>query len=193
MIPGAEDTLTWLERSGAAAWPKCPLGSAPARPLRPVSVRRAAPGSSALPGRGPATGIPATASQLREPAASKAADSTAFGHSGSPYVLLSNTGAKPYTAVYDKLTAPGSDFECRPDGAAIPPGRIYTAADAQVDFMPSGHLPAGSKLLVLAPDERWKDMMRARNRTLFESWEVPTPHSNPRPSHRRCLRRLDAP
>jgi hypothetical protein len=140
MIPGAEDTLTWLERSGAAAWPKCPLGSAPARPLRPVSVRRAAPGSSALPGRGPATGIPATASQLREPAASKAADSTAFGHSGSPYVLLSNTGAKPYTAVYDKLTAPGSDFECRPDGAAIPPGRIYTAADAQVDFMPSGHL-----------------------------------------------------
>ena len=38
--------------------------------------------------------------------------------------------------------------------------------------MLSGHLPAGSKLLVLAPDERWKDMMRARNRTLFESWEV---------------------
>ena len=106
MIPGAEDTLTWLERSGV------------------------------------------------------------------PYVLLSNTGAKPYTAVYDKLTAPGSRFECRPDGRAIPPGRIYTAADAQVDFMLSGHLPAGSKLLVLAPDERWKDMMRARNRTLFESWEV---------------------
>ena len=38
--------------------------------------------------------------------------------------------------------------------------------------MLSGHLPAGSKLLVLAPDEKWKDMMRARNRTLFESWEV---------------------
>ena len=105
MIPGAVDTLTWLERSGAA------------------------------------------------------------------YVLLSNTGAKPYTAVYDKL-APGSVFECLPNGSPIPPGRIYTAADAQVDFMLSGHLPARSKLLVLAPDERWKDMMRARNRTLFESWEV---------------------
>ena len=27
--------------------------------------------------------------------------------SGSQYVLLSNTGAKPYSAVYDKLSEPG--------------------------------------------------------------------------------------
>ena len=38
------------------------LGSAPARPLRLLSVRLAAPGSSAHPERGPATGRPATAS-----------------------------------------------------------------------------------------------------------------------------------
>ena len=89
---------------------------------------------------------------------------------GANYVLLSNTGAKPHSAVYDKL-AQGA-FECRPNGKPIPAGRIYTAADAQVDFMLSGHLPPGSKLLVLAPDGCWKTMMRERDQALFESWEV---------------------
>ena len=42
-----------------------PLGSAPARLLRLLSARLPAPGSSALPGRGPATGRPATASEAR--------------------------------------------------------------------------------------------------------------------------------
>jgi len=59
-----------------------------------------------------------------------------------------------------------------PDGAYVPPGRIYTAADAQVDFMLSGHLPAGSRLLVLSPDDRWKEMVQARNKSLYDSWEV---------------------
>ena len=45
------------------AWSKCPpLGDAPARLLCLLSARLAAPGSSALPGRGRATGRPATAS-----------------------------------------------------------------------------------------------------------------------------------
>ena len=38
--------------------------------------------------------------------------------------------------------------------------------------MLSGHLPAGSRILVLSPDDRWKEMVQARNRTLYESWEV---------------------
>ena len=37
-------------RQGAATWSKCPLGSAPARPLCLLRARLAAPGSSALPG-----------------------------------------------------------------------------------------------------------------------------------------------
>ena len=39
-----------------------PYGRAPARLLRLLRARLAALGSSALPGRGPATGVPATAS-----------------------------------------------------------------------------------------------------------------------------------
>ena len=51
-----------VEQHGQSA-PTCPLGGAPARPLRLHRARLAAPGSSALPGRGPpATGRPTTAS-----------------------------------------------------------------------------------------------------------------------------------
>ena len=49
----------------AAAWSKCRLGSARARPLRLLRARLAALGSSALPGRGRVTGRPATASGSR--------------------------------------------------------------------------------------------------------------------------------
>jgi HAD superfamily hydrolase (TIGR01450 family) len=90
--------------------------------------------------------------------------------SGRQYVLLSNNGALPYSAVYDKLSR--CAFECKPDGEPIPPGCIYTAHDSQVDFMLSGHLPSGSKLLVLAPDGRWKAEMRERMPKLFDSWEI---------------------
>ena len=38
--------------------------------------------------------------------------------------------------------------------------------------MLSGHLPPGSRLLVLAPDGRWREMLRARDAALFASWEV---------------------
>ena len=44
---------------GGAAWSKCSLGSAPARLLCLRRARLAAPGSSALPGRGRPTGFPA--------------------------------------------------------------------------------------------------------------------------------------
>ena len=91
--------------------------------------------------------------------------------SGAPYALLSNTGAKPNTAVQRKLSA--APFECRPNGSPVPLERIYTAADAQVDFLLSGHLPAGSRLVVVAPDDRWREMLVARDdEGQFGTWEV---------------------
>jgi len=91
--------------------------------------------------------------------------------SGFQYVLLSNTGAQPFDAVYDKLAALGM----QPNAKPLPPGRAYTAADAQVEFMMSdGQLPAGSRMLILAPDERCATMLRTRNHTLFDSWEIAT-------------------
>jgi len=95
---------------------------------------------------------------------------TMLERTGCQYALLSNTGAKPHSAVQEKLAT--GLFECQPCASPIPPGRIYTAADAQVDFMLSGHLPRGSRLLVVAADDRWKDMMRAQDAALFDSWEV---------------------
>ena len=50
---------------GSIAWSKCPLGSAPARLLCLLRARLAPLASSALPGRGPATGRLATASAAR--------------------------------------------------------------------------------------------------------------------------------
>ena len=53
------------ERIGGTARSNCPLGSAPARPLRLLRARLVAPCSSALPGWPPATETPATASAAR--------------------------------------------------------------------------------------------------------------------------------
>uniref|UniRef100_A0A7S2GL26 EF-hand domain-containing protein n=1 Tax=Octactis speculum TaxID=3111310 RepID=A0A7S2GL26_9STRA len=93
--------------------------------------------------------------------------------SGYQYALLSNTGSTSYESLHKKLSKPGGLYECRPEGKTFPEGRCYTAADAQVDFMTSGHLPAGSRLLVLAPENSgWKEMMCERNRELYESWDV---------------------
>ena len=50
---------------GATAWSNCPLGSAPARLLCLLTARLVALGSSALPGRGRPTELPATASGAR--------------------------------------------------------------------------------------------------------------------------------
>jgi len=86
-----------------------------------------------------------------------------------PFVMLSNTGAKPNAAVDAKLARLG----CTPDGAPLPAGRCYTAAEAQVTFMLSpGQLPPGSKLLLLAPDERCVEMLRERDGELFDSWDL---------------------
>ena len=55
----------YRREGGAAVWPKCTLGSAPARLLCLLRARLAALGSSALPGRGRPSGRPATASSAR--------------------------------------------------------------------------------------------------------------------------------
>ena len=61
--------------------PSHPLGSAPARLLRLLRARRVAPCSSALPGRAPATGTPATASgALTGARASRTALHRPFAH-----------------------------------------------------------------------------------------------------------------
>uniref|UniRef100_A0A7S2GHG6 Uncharacterized protein n=1 Tax=Octactis speculum TaxID=3111310 RepID=A0A7S2GHG6_9STRA len=92
--------------------------------------------------------------------------------SGYQYVLLSNTGSESHTSLHRKLTTPGV-FECRPDGKAFPEGQCYTAADAQIDFITSGHIPAHSKLLVLAPvTSTWKKMVSQRVPDLVESWDI---------------------
>eukprot|EP00316_Scyphosphaera_apsteinii_P023723 CAMPEP_0119305160 /NCGR_PEP_ID=MMETSP1333-20130426/6224_1 /TAXON_ID=418940 /ORGANISM="Scyphosphaera apsteinii, Strain RCC1455" /LENGTH=328 /DNA_ID=CAMNT_0007308183 /DNA_START=54 /DNA_END=1040 /DNA_ORIENTATION=+ len=83
-------------------------------------------------------------------------------------------GAKPNAALHNKLTTPGGLFECRPNGKPLAEGRCYTAADAQVDFMTSGSVPAGSKLLVLAPNDDWAQMICECDQPLFESWEILT-------------------
>ena len=76
---GAGDGSAWTSgmlESGAPARSKWPLGSARARLVRLLGARLAALASSALPGRGPATGLPAAASAASaalEPAASKVA------------------------------------------------------------------------------------------------------------------------
>ena len=61
---------------GVPAWSKCPLGSAPPRLLCLPRARLAALGSSALPGRGRPTGLPATAASRLQKAA------PAVDHSG---------------------------------------------------------------------------------------------------------------
>uniref|UniRef100_A0A7S2DR03 Uncharacterized protein n=1 Tax=Octactis speculum TaxID=3111310 RepID=A0A7S2DR03_9STRA len=78
-----------------------------------------------------------------------------------------------YTSLEEKLQKPGGLYECRPGGKVFPEGRCYTALDAQVDFMLSGHVPEGSKLLVLAPENScWKEMLYERDAELYDSWDV---------------------
>ena len=67
---------------GVAAWSKCPLASAPARLLCLLRARLAAPGSVALPGGEASPQGMQPLPRVLERAASKAADFTAFDHSG---------------------------------------------------------------------------------------------------------------
>ena len=75
-----------LEDFRSTAWSKCSLASAPARLLCLLRARLAAPGSSALPGRGRPTSVQPPPRGL-ERAASKAANFTAFGHAGTVIVM----------------------------------------------------------------------------------------------------------
>ena len=69
-----------------AARSNCPSGRVQARLLCLLRARLAAPGSSALPGRGRPTSVQPPPRGL-ERAASKAANFTAFGHAGTVIVM----------------------------------------------------------------------------------------------------------
>jgi ribonucleotide monophosphatase NagD (HAD superfamily) len=90
--------------------------------------------------------------------------------SGKPFVYLSNTGAKSSDVVRKKLaTAP---FRLTDD--ELPEGTVYTAAEAQVEFM-AENIPAGAKVFVLSGGGSfWMEHLRRRCPELLDTWEVRT-------------------
>ena len=91
---------------GVPAWSKCPLGSAPARLLCLPRARLAALGSSALPGRGRPTGLPATAASRLQKAA-PAVDHSGVRKSVAPDGQLQKSSA-PDSAEPERLNIKNS-------------------------------------------------------------------------------------
>jgi len=89
---------------------------------------------------------------------------------GKPFVYLSNTGAKASEVVRKKLsTAPYRLTE-----GELPEGSVFTAAEAQVEFM-AENIPAGAKVFVLSGGGSfWMHHLRRRCPELLETWEVRT-------------------
>ena len=94
--------------------------------------------------------------------------------SGTPFVLLSNTGAKNSLGVQRKFaTAP-----YQLSGPPIPLSHIHTAAEAQVDYL-LDHVPRGAKVLVISGGEgTWRRDLSERGGAagaeLVKSWDVRT-------------------
>ena len=78
---------------------------------------------------------------------------------GKPFVFLSNTGAKNSRAVQKKFMRPPYRLADEP----VPLTHIFTAAEAQVDFLLET-APRGSKILVIAGGEgnTWLDDLHRR-------------------------------
>ena len=94
--------------------------------------------------------------------------------SGKPFVFLSNTGAKNAVGVQARFSTPTYLLDASP----VPREHIFTAAEAQVDYMLS-HVPPHAKLLVIAGGSGvWRDDLRARGgaagAALFATWKVRT-------------------
>ena len=98
MIPGAEDVLTMLERSGCQVRPNLTLPLS----LNPALTRARTPTPTPNPNDNP----------NRSPSPSP-----------NQYALLSNTGAKPHSAVQEKLAS--GLFECQPGASPLTTGRTY--------------------------------------------------------------------
>jgi len=89
---------------------------------------------------------------------------------GHQFVFLSNTGAQSSSAVDATLARLGLCGDADSNRCYF--GRTHTAADAQVEFMMSGQLPAGSKVLLLAADDGAVERLKERDAALYASWEV---------------------
>ena len=90
---------------------------------------------------------------------------------GKQFVYLSNTGAKSSDAVRRKLRTPRYFLSTE----KLPPHCVWTAADAQVEFM-ADHIPVGAKVFVVsgASGDFWLALLRERCPELVDTWEVRT-------------------
>ena len=90
---------------------------------------------------------------------------------GKQFVYLSNTGAKSCEAVRRKLRTPRYYLAAE----KLPPHCVWTAADAQVEFM-ADHIPVGAKVFVVsgASGDFWLALLRERCPELVDTWEVRT-------------------
>jgi ribonucleotide monophosphatase NagD (HAD superfamily) len=89
---------------------------------------------------------------------------------GKQFVYLSNTGAKASEAVRRKLSSPSYYV-----GEKLPPDCVWTAADAQVEFM-ADNIPVGAKVFVVsgACGDFWLPLLRERCPALVDTWEIRT-------------------
>ena len=91
-------------------------------------------------------------------------------HTGKPFVYLSNTGAKSSEAVRRKLRTPRYCLSAAP----LPEGTIFTAAEAQVEFM-ADNIPEGAKVFVVTGGgDFWYRLLQQKCPDLLETWEVRT-------------------
>ena len=93
----------------------------------------------------------------------------------TPFVLLSNTGAKNSLAVQQKLSSPPYAID---DEVAVPLDHIHTASEAQADLL-LDRVPEGARLLVVSGGGGvWREDLRTRRgeagAALVATWEVRT-------------------
>jgi ribonucleotide monophosphatase NagD (HAD superfamily) len=99
---------------------------------------------------------------------------------GKQFVYLSNTGAKSSEAVRRKLRTPRYYLAAE----KLPPHCVWTAAEAQVEFM-ADHIPVGAKVFVVsgASGDFWLAMLRERCPALVDTWEIRTALSETEAKH----------
>ena len=89
---------------------------------------------------------------------------------GKPFVYLSNTGAKSSDAVRRKLRTPQYYLSAE----RLPEHSVFTAAEAQVEFM-AANIPRGAKVLVISGGgDFWLRLLRERCPGMLDEWELRT-------------------
>jgi len=99
-----------------------------------------------------------------------------LAHQRIPHVFCSNTGAKGAPGVQAKLAKNGFMLQAAP----VPAAHIYTAAQAQCDYMVE-RLPPQARVFVFAggaeevlSDSFWLKELRERDAPLVDSWNIRT-------------------